>query len=237
RAEIIDLDGTGIGHYGAAKLITEYTKDLHIERCPRVNVGSLIQAIAGYRWLSHDLEPVCLYTKNRETRGMHNYNTIIKPLHDYNWAVAMVSNNCRCRYVKVEEYKGSEDTDVTPCHACGKGVGGVMRDSTCNECGYVTCTDCQQKVCDAPNCEARFCKGCATEVKCSICHKEWCGWCNMVMVFQCYGCEATVCGECQPSRLKCSVEEYRQYCAQCTSAMADRDDHWCCDTGNFSMEP
>ncbi|KAF9580161.1 hypothetical protein BGW38_003305 [Lunasporangiospora selenospora] len=232
RASIICLDGTGISHYGVMKIVTNYTKDLHVERCPRVDLGRLIQAIAGYRWLTYDLDPVCLYTKNREARGMHDYDTITKPLREYNWAVVMMSNDCRCRYVKIEEYQG--EYDIVPCHACDKDV---TTDVTCSDCGHVTCTECQAKVCGMSKYDARFCKGCATEARCSVCHNEWCGRCNDVRVFQCYGCEASICSECQPLRLRCSVEEYRQYCAQCTSAMADKDIHWCCDAGEFSMEP
>ncbi|KAI1305000.1 hypothetical protein EDD11_005024 [Mortierella claussenii] len=179
RASIIYLDGTEISHYGAMKLVTDYTKELHVERCPRVDLGKLIQAIAGDRWLSYDLDPVHLYTKTgRGARGTHDYSTILKPLYEYNWAVIMMSNDCRCRYVKIEEYQG---TNAVLCHACDKDVKRITMD--------------------------------------------------------CYGCEANVCGECQPLNLRCSVEEYRQYCAQCAGAMVDRHDHWCCDTGEFKMEP
>ncbi|KAI1308182.1 Squalene epoxidase [Mortierella claussenii] len=94
RASIVDLDGTGISHYGAMKLVTDYTKELHIERCPRVDLGKLIQAIAGDRWLSYDLDPVRLYTKNREQRGNYDLETIHKPLYEYTWAVVMMSNDC-----------------------------------------------------------------------------------------------------------------------------------------------
>ncbi|KAG0210204.1 hypothetical protein BGX28_009509 [Mortierella sp. GBA30] len=236
RASIVYLNGTGIGHYGAMKLVTDYTKELHVERCPRVDLAQMIQAIAGDRWLSYDLDPVRLYIKRREARGSHDYRTIIKPLSEYSWAVVMMSNDCRCQYVKVEEYQGAEP-DVIPCHACDKDVKKFTMDVSCNGCGSVTCTECQTKVCGARTCKAVFCKGCATEVKCSLCHKEWCGWCRNVWVFQCYGCEANVCDECQPSRLKCSVEQCREYCAQCASAMVDKYDHWCCDAGEFSIEP
>ncbi|KAF9291452.1 hypothetical protein BGZ68_003872 [Mortierella alpina] len=237
RASIVCLDGTGIGHYGAMKLVSDHTKELHVERCPQVDLGRLIQAIAGDRWLSYELDPVRIYTKRREARGMHNYRTILRPLYDYTWAVVMMSNDCRCRYVKIEEYKGEPDMDVVPCHACYKDVKRFTTGVRCNGCRRVTCTGCQTKICDAPICEAVFCKGCATEVKCSLCHKEWCGRCRDVRVFQCYGCEAIVCGECQPSRLKCSVEEYRQYCARCAGAMMDKHGHWCCEAGDFTMEP
>ncbi|KAF8935975.1 hypothetical protein BGZ47_009715, partial [Haplosporangium gracile] len=94
RASIVDLDGTGITHYGAMKLVTDYTKELHIERCPRVDLGKLIQAIAGDRWLSYDLDPVRLYTKNREQRGTYDLETIREPLYEYTWAVVMMSNDC-----------------------------------------------------------------------------------------------------------------------------------------------
>ncbi|KAG0311625.1 hypothetical protein BGZ97_011742 [Linnemannia gamsii] len=234
RASIVYLDGTGISHYGAMKLVTDYTKDLHVERCPRVDLGKLIQAIAGDRWLSYDLDPVRLYTKNRETRGSFDYRTIVKPLYEYNWAVVMMNNECRCRYVKIEEYQG---TNAVPCHACDKDVKSFTLDVSCLGCGNVTCTGCQTKVCSVSNCEAVFCKGCATEIRCSLCHKEWCVRCGDVWVFQCYGCEAIVCSECQPSTLKCSVEQYRQYCAQCAGAMVDKHNHWCCDAGDFKMGP
>ncbi|KAF9331264.1 hypothetical protein BG006_005869 [Podila minutissima] len=120
RAAIVDLDGTGISHYGAMKLITDYTKELHIERCPRVDLGKLIQAIAGDRWLSYDLDPVRLYTKNREQRGYYELETIRKPLYEYTWAVVMMSNDCPCKYVKFEEYQPGGD--AIPCHTCDKDV-------------------------------------------------------------------------------------------------------------------
>ncbi|KAF9282814.1 hypothetical protein BGZ68_005743 [Mortierella alpina] len=85
RASIVDLDGTGIGHYGAMKLVKDYTQELHVERCPRVDLGKLIQAIAGDRWLSYDLDPVRLYTKNRELRGQVDLKTIREPLLEYAW--------------------------------------------------------------------------------------------------------------------------------------------------------
>ncbi|KAF9920479.1 hypothetical protein FBU30_009693 [Linnemannia zychae] len=40
RASIICLDGTEVGHYGAMKLVTDFTKELHVERCPRVDLGN-----------------------------------------------------------------------------------------------------------------------------------------------------------------------------------------------------
>ncbi|KAF9906064.1 hypothetical protein EC991_001072 [Linnemannia zychae] len=231
RASIVNLDGTGIGHYGVMKLVTDYTKELHVERCPRVDYAKLIPAIAGDRWLSYDLDPVHLYTKSRELQGTYDYLTIVEPLFQYSWAVVMMSNECRCRYIKVEKYPG----EVVPvlCHACDKELNSVRLDVTCNGCGGATCKGCQTKVCDMSTCEEVVCKGCAIERKCSLCQKEWCGRCGDVRVFQCYGCDANVCEECQPSRLKCSVEEYRQYCAPCAHVMVDKDDHWCCDTGEF----
>ncbi|KAF9996196.1 hypothetical protein BGZ79_010091 [Entomortierella chlamydospora] len=235
RASYVNLNGTGIGHYGAMKLVTDYTKELHVERCPRVDIERLIQAIAGDRWLSYDLDPVCLYVKSRETRGSYNYLTVIKPLSDYNWAVVMMSNDCPCQYVKIEEYQEPE-LNVAFCHACNKAVEEYTFKLTCNRCGFVTCKECQAVACVTPSC-AVFCKGCVTEVKCSLCHNEWCMWCRNVWVFQCYGCEANVCGECQPSHLKCSKGQYHEYCSQCAGAMADKHGHWCCDAGEFSIEP
>ncbi|KAF9922477.1 hypothetical protein FBU30_007366 [Linnemannia zychae] len=61
RAAVIYMDGTGISHLGAMKLVTDYTKELHVERCPRLDLGKLIQAIAEDRWLSYDLDPLQLY--------------------------------------------------------------------------------------------------------------------------------------------------------------------------------
>ncbi|KAF9399220.1 hypothetical protein BGX21_006615 [Mortierella sp. AD011] len=235
RASYVNLNGTGIGHYGAMKLVTDYTKELHVERCPRVDIERLIQAIAGDRWLSYDLDPVCLYVKDRKTRVWYNYRTVIKALSDYNWAVVMMSSACPCQYVKVEEYQPPEP-DVVPCHACNKDAKGFTLESICRICGLVTCKECQAKVCSKPSCAA-FCKGCVTEVKCSLCHNEWCVWCGNVRVFQCYGCEANICGECQPSRLKCSVGLFHEYCSQCAGAMEDKHGHWCCDSGEFSIEP
>lgn len=235
RASIVDLDGTGISHYGAMKLVTDYTKELHIERCPRVDLGKLIQAIAGDRWLSYDLDPVRLYTKNRKQRGYYDLETIRKPLFEYTWAVVMMSHDCPCKYVKFEEYR--PEGDAIPCHACDKDVKSFTMDVICNGCGSATCKVCQAKVCHVSNCTAVLCKGCATERKCSLCQEEWCLHCRDVWVFQCYGCEANVCGECQPSRLTCSAEQYREYCAQCAGAMEDKRDHWCCDTGEFKIEP
>ncbi|KAG0366361.1 hypothetical protein BGX24_003723 [Mortierella sp. AD032] len=95
RASIVHLDGTGIGRYGAMKIVTEF-QELYVERCPRVDLGKLIQAIAGDRWLSYDLDPARLYTKRRELRENHDHRTIFKPLYEYNWAVIMMSNDCRC---------------------------------------------------------------------------------------------------------------------------------------------
>ncbi|KAG0273892.1 hypothetical protein BGZ96_004615 [Linnemannia gamsii] len=232
RASIVDLDGTGIDHYGAMKLVTDYTKELHVERCPRVDLGKLTQAIAGDRWLSYDLDPVLLYAKSRLRGGNFDYFTILKPLYEYNWAVVMMSNQCPCRYVKIEEHQG---TDAFPCHVCEKDIKRFTIDVSCIGCGHATCTGCQTKVCSASDCTAVLCKGCATEVRCSLCHKEWCGLCCNVWVFQCYGCEANVCDECQPQWLTCSVEQYHKYCAQCAGAMVDKHDHWCCDAGEFKM--
>ncbi|KAG0364336.1 hypothetical protein BGX24_004652 [Mortierella sp. AD032] len=235
RASIVHLEGTGISHYGAMKLVTDYTKELHVERCSRVDLGKLIQSIAGDRWLSYDLDPVRLYTKTiRELRGHHDYSTILKPLYEYNWAVVMMSYDCGCQYVKIEEY---QNTYAVLCHVCDKDVKSKTMDVRCSGCGCVTCTGCQTKACSVSTCEAVFCKGCAAERKCSPCQKEWCGLCHGVWVFQCYGCDTNVCSECQPSNLKCSVGEYRQYCAQCAGAMMDKHDHWCCDAGNFKMVP
>ncbi|KAG0319638.1 hypothetical protein BGZ97_001760 [Linnemannia gamsii] len=158
QTSIVYLDGTGISHSGAMKLVTDYTKDLHVERCPRVDLGKLIQAIAGDRWLSYDLDPVHLYTMRRETHGSHDYHTLLKPLYECNWAVVMMNNNCRSRYVKIEEYQG---TNAVPCHACDKDVKSFTMDVSCNG----------------------------------------------------------------------------QYCAQCAGAMVDKHDRWCCDVGDFNMEP
>ncbi|KAF9901007.1 hypothetical protein EC991_006623 [Linnemannia zychae] len=236
RASIVNLDGTGIGHYGAVKFVTDYTKELHVERCPRVDLGKLIQAIAGDRWLSYDLDPVYLYTKTKlEERGRHDYDSVVKPLLEYSWAVILMSNDCRCRYVKVEEY---QPTTSVICHACDKDVKGFTMDELCAGCGNPTYTGCRTKMCNVPNCETVLCKGCATENRCSLCHKGWCLLCpgEYMWVFQCYGCADSICDQCQPSNLTCSVEQYRQYCAQCVGAMEDKHDHWCCDTGNFEIK-
>jgi hypothetical protein len=56
------------------------------------------------------------------------------------------------------------------------------------------------------------------------------------LIFQCYGCEAIICGQSQPSRLICSADEYHQCCVQCAGAMADKDDYWCRDAGDFKKE-
>ncbi|KAF9941777.1 hypothetical protein BGZ67_004115 [Mortierella alpina] len=152
RASIVDLNGTGIGHYGAMKFVTENTKELHIERCPRVDLGRLIQAIAGDRWLSYDLDPVRLYTKNRAQRGTYDFETIGKPLLEYTWAVVMMSGDCPCKYVKFEEYR--PEGDAIPCHACDKDVKSFTMDVICFGCGTATCKDCQAKVCHVSNCTA-----------------------------------------------------------------------------------
>ncbi|KAF9921636.1 hypothetical protein FBU30_008296, partial [Linnemannia zychae] len=114
------LNGTGLSHYGATKLVTDFTKELHVERCPRVDMKELIPAIAGERWLSYGLNPVMVFIKDREARGMLGL-AVTKSLSEYSWAVVLFNNECRCLYYQIREYQpGEVPIDVVPCHKCAR---------------------------------------------------------------------------------------------------------------------
>ncbi|KAF9191758.1 hypothetical protein BGZ49_003511, partial [Haplosporangium sp. Z 27] len=124
KAVIINVDGTSASHNGAMKLVTPFLKEIHVERCPRVDLGTLTLDLAAIKWTPKRAAPVTIYTK---TRGMQDYYTITKPLYDWSEDVAMLSRVCTCGYVNMAAHMGRPNQSISVgCHTCGAQVDNAM---------------------------------------------------------------------------------------------------------------